>query len=104
MKKSLQSHEEEVPITLLSRDIRKYVDRLRLERKKRFIVTRNDKPEAVLLSQKYYDELMDLIEELKHNLDRVSKQKNVLDRVKDEKNLRNAITLEELGSQHGLEK
>ncbi|MCP5467699.1 MAG: type II toxin-antitoxin system Phd/YefM family antitoxin [Deltaproteobacteria bacterium] len=104
MKKALINREEEIPMISLAKDARKLLDRLRLEKKKRFIITRNENPEAVLLSLNYYDELMDLIEEMRDKLNQISKQKNVWDRVKSESNLKNAITLEELGSQHGFEK
>ncbi len=57
----VESLKEVLPVTKLSHSTKKILEEFKTEGKQRYIVTRNNMPEAVFMSVTYYEELMRLM-------------------------------------------
>ena len=57
----IESLKEVLPVTKLSHGSKKILEEFKSGEKQKYIVTRNNMPEAVFMSVTYYEELMDLI-------------------------------------------
>ena len=69
----LERSDQALPITELSRSSKKIIDHLGAGESDKYVVMRNNIPAAVLMSVPYYEELMDLIDDL--NLELVASQR-----------------------------
>jgi PHD/YefM family antitoxin component YafN of YafNO toxin-antitoxin module len=96
--------EEFVSVTQVGRNFGKYLESLHQEEQEKFIILRNNEPEAVLLRMEAYQQLQAKLQELEELLEDLVVSRDVAARVEDKKNLKSAVTLEELGKRHGLGK
>jgi PHD/YefM family antitoxin component YafN of YafNO toxin-antitoxin module len=95
---------EFVSVTKVSRHFGQYLEALQKDEKEKFIILRNNEPEAVLLVMEEYQRLQAKIQELEEILEDMVTSREIAARLDDKKNLKSAITLEELGRRHGLHK
>jgi PHD/YefM family antitoxin component YafN of YafNO toxin-antitoxin module len=93
---------EFISVTEVGRNLGQYMESLQGEKQEKFIILRNNEPEAVLLSMKLYEFLQARLQELEELVDDFMASKDLAERLKDKKNLKSAVTLEELGKRHGL--
>ncbi|HSA60324.1 MAG TPA: type II toxin-antitoxin system Phd/YefM family antitoxin [bacterium] len=96
--------EEFVSVTKVGRNFGQYLEALQKDEKEKFIILRNNEPEAVLLTMEMYQMLQTKLQELEELLEDLVTSREIAARVEDKKNLKSAVTLEELGKRHGLEK
>jgi PHD/YefM family antitoxin component YafN of YafNO toxin-antitoxin module len=96
--------EEFVSVTQVGRNFGKYLESLQQEEREKFIILRNNEPEAVLLRMEAYQQLQAKLQELEELLEDLVVSRDIAARVEDKKNLKSAVTLEELGKRHGLGK
>ena len=57
----VESLKEVLPVTKLSHGSKKILEEFKAEERQKYIVTRNNMPEAVFMSVRHYEELMHLI-------------------------------------------
>lgn len=93
---------EFISVTEAGRNLGQHMEALQGETQEKFIILRNNEPEAVLLSMKLYECLQARLHELEELVDDFIASKDLAERVKDKRNLKSSITLEELGKRHGL--
>ena len=64
----LERSDQALPITEMARSAKKFIDAFQKGEKSKYVVMRNNIPAAVMMSVSHYEEMMDLIEDLRLEL------------------------------------
>lgn len=95
--------DEMVSISNASKRLGDFVDSLRSKAKDKFLIVKNNVPEAVLLDVKVFEYLAALAEYAVECFDDVAISEELLTRMKDGKNHAGLKTLEEIAAENGIE-
>lgn len=69
----LERADQALPITEISRSAKKIIDDFQSGEKDKYVVMRNNIPAAVMMSVQYYEDLMDMIDDL--NIEIIASQR-----------------------------
>lgn len=94
---------EFIPISQAARSMGEYIKSLQEKVQDKYIIVKNNTPEAVLMDVKQYEQLMAKIDELEGLIEDYILENQIKARMQDKRNLKEAVSLDELVKRHDLQ-